>query len=113
MLDIVSSVGLPHDFRRKMTDTSKLDVLEATQKLGEQLVSTVKQTQSLALDAARAFAGAVPSLPGLPETRGLVGLPDVPALTAYSFDLAAELLAAQKDFAVTLASTFTPDKTAE
>ena len=80
-----------------MTDTSKptVDVLDATQKFGEQLLSTVKQTQSLALDAARAFAGALH------------------AVTAYSFDLAAELLAAQKDFAVTLASTFTPEKTAE
>jgi hypothetical protein len=96
-----------------MTDTSKptVDVLDATQKFGEQLVSTVKQTQSLALGAARAFAGALPS--GLPETRGFVALPDVQAVTAYSFDLAAELLAAQKDFAVTLASTFTPEKTAE
>ena len=96
-----------------MTDASKptVDVLDATQKFGEQLVSTVKQTQSLALDAARAFAGALPS--GLPETRGFVALPDVQAVTAYSFDLAAELLAAQKDFAVTLASTFTPEKTAE
>jgi hypothetical protein len=99
-----------------MTDTSKptVDVLEATQKFGEQLVSTVKQTQSLALDAARAFAGALPPLPsGLSETRGLVALPDVPAITAYSFDLAAELLAAQKDFAVSLVSTFTPEKSAE
>jgi hypothetical protein len=99
-----------------MTDTSKptVDVLEATQKFGEQLVSTVKQTQSLALDTARGFAAALPSLPtGLSENFGLVALPDLPAITAYSFDLAAELLAAQKDFAVTLASTFTPDKTAE
>ena len=99
-----------------MTDTSKptVDVLDATQKLGEQLVSAVKQSQSLALDAARAFAGALPPVPSkLSETRGLVALPDVPAVTAYSFDLAAELLAAQKDFVVTLASTFTPDKTAE
>lgn len=99
-----------------MTDTSKptVDVLDATQKFGEQLVSTVKQSQSLALDAARAFAGALPAVPsGLSETRGLVALPDVSAVTAYSFDLAAELLAAQKDFAVALASAFTPEKTAE
>src|SRR5262245_5959452 len=99
-----------------MTDTSKptVDVLEATQKFGEQLVSTVKQTQSLVLDAASAFAGALPSLPsGLPEARGLVALPDVPAVASYSFDLAAELLAAQRDFTLTLARTFTPEKTAE
>ncbi|HTH88269.1 hypothetical protein [Mycobacterium sp.] len=99
-----------------MTDTSKptVDVLEATQKFGEQLVSTVKQTQSLVLDAARAFAGALPSAPsGLSDNLGFVALPDVQAVTAYSFDLAAELLAAQKDFAVTLVGTCTPEKTAE
>jgi len=99
-----------------MTDTSKptVDVLEATQKFGEQLVSTVKQTPGLVLDAARAFAGALPSAPsGLSDNLGFVALPDVQAVTAYSFDLAAELLAAQKDFAVTLVGTFTPEKTAE
>ena len=99
-----------------MTDTSKptVDVLEATQKFGEQLVSTVKQTQSLVLDAARAFAGALPSAPsGLSDNLGFVALPDVQAVTAYSFDLAAELLAAKKDFAVTLVGTCTPEKTAE
>ena len=48
-----------------------------------------------------------------PDTHGFVALPDVQAVTAYSFDLAAELLAAQKDFAVTLVGTFTPEKTAE
>ena len=71
------------------------------------------QSQSLALDVARAFADALPSVPSsLTETPGLVALPDVPAVTAYSFDLAAELLAAQKDFAVALATTFIPAKTA-
>ena len=71
------------------------------------------QSQSLSLDAARAFADALPSVPSrLTDTRGLVALPDLPAVTAYGFDLAAELLAAQKDFALTLASTFIPAKTA-
>jgi hypothetical protein len=52
--------------------------------------------------------------PGLParELLDIVGLPDVPALTASGFDLAAELLAAQRDFALTLANTFAPAKTA-
>ena len=53
------------------------------------------------------LAGATCS--GTPRHRGL---PDVPALTACGFDLAAELLAAQKDFAVTLANTVAPAKTA-
>ena len=97
-----------------MTDKSSTstEMLDVTQNLGEQVVSAVKQSQGLALDVARAFAGAwsVPS--NLPENPLAAALPDVPAITAYSFDLAAELLAAQKDFAVTLTTTFTPGKSA-
>jgi hypothetical protein len=89
------------------------DTLDAAQKLGEQLVSAVKQSQSLALDATRAFAGAWSSVPAsLSETPITAVLPDVPAVTAYGFDLAAELLAVQKDFAVTLTTTLTTGKTA-
>ena len=98
-----------------MTDklSTSTDVLDATQKLGEQWVSAVKQGQSVALDVARAFAGAWPSVPSnLPDNPLAAALPDVPAITAYSFDLAAELLAAQKDFAVTLTTTLTPGKSA-
>jgi hypothetical protein len=65
------------------------------------------------LDAACAFAGAWPSVASSPsEIPSAVALPDVPTVTAYGFDLAAELLAAPKDFAVTLATTLTPGKTA-
>jgi hypothetical protein len=52
----------------------------------------------------------VPS--NLSEIPNVVALPDAPTVTAYGFDLAAELLAAQKDFALTLATTLTPGKTA-
>jgi hypothetical protein len=48
----------------------------------------------------------------LSEVPKVVALPDVPTVTAYGFDLAAELLAAQRDFSVTLATTLTPGKTA-
>jgi hypothetical protein len=98
-----------------MTDnwSTTTDVLHVTQKLGEQLVSAVKQSQSLALDAARAFAGTWSSVPSnLSQIPNSIALPDVSAITAYGFDLAAELLAAQKDFALTLATTLTPGETA-
>ena len=80
------------------------------------MVSAVKQSQSLVLDAARAFAGAWSSLPSnLPEEPSPLR-PRCPTCrrsrTAYGFELAAELLAAQKDFAVTLPTTLTPGKTA-
>ena len=102
--------------QKNMTDkssTNPTEIPDAVQKLGEQLVSAVKQSQSLALDAARAYAAAWTSVPShLPEIPKVAVLPDAPTATAYGFDLAAELLAAQKDFAVTLATTLTPDKTA-
>jgi DICT domain-containing protein len=99
-----------------MTDklSTPTDVLDATQKLGEQWVSAVKQGQSVALDVARAFAGAWTSVPSnLPENPVAAALPDVSAITAYGFDLASELLGAQKDFAVALVTTLTPEKADE
>ena len=93
--------------------TMKINVLDATQKVGEQLVSAVKQSQGITLDLARAYARALPPVPArLLEAPGVVAMPDVPAIMAYGFDLAAELLAAQKDFAVNLADTFAPAKSA-
>lgn len=97
-----------------MTDKSSTstDVLDATQQLGEQWVSAVKQSQSVALDVTRAFAGVWSSVPpSLPENPIAAALPDVSAITARSFDFAAKLLGAQKDFAVALATTLTPGKT--
>ena len=95
------------------SSTTPTDIPDAAQKLGEQLVAAVKQSQGLALDAARAYAKAWSSVPSqLSEIPKVAALPDVPTATAYGFDLAAELLAAQKDFALTLATTLTPGKTA-
>ena len=50
--------------------------------------------------------------PGVSGFPNAFALPYAPVITAYSFDLAAELLAAQKGFAVALATTPTPGKTA-
>lgn len=89
-------------------------VPEAAHKVGEQLISAVKQGQNLTLDAARALAKATSTLPALPssDVLGANVLPDIEALTSYGFDLAIELLTAQRDFAVKLAAAFAPAKTA-
>jgi hypothetical protein len=88
------------------TSTKPTEVPEVAQELGEQLVSAVKQSQILALDTARTFAKAWPSAPArLSDVPGADLLPDFPALTAYGYDLAAELLAAQKDFVVQVTAT--------
>jgi hypothetical protein len=97
-----------------VTSATTNEYLDTVKKLNEQLISTVKDSQSAVLDAARAFAEALPPVPSnLPKVPSIVALPDVEAVTSYSFDLAAELLAAQKEFVVSLAGTFTPAKTDE
>ena len=86
---------------------------ETAQKLGEQLVSAVKLSQHTTLDAARAIVEAWSSVAPSPgDFPGAGLLPDVTAITAYGFDLAAELLAAQKDFALSLAASWTSDNSA-
>lgn len=92
--------------------TTNVTIPEAVQKAGDQLISTVKQGQSVTLDAARAVAKATSTIPtpNLPKVDGAPELPDLQALTAYSFDLAIELLTAQRDFAVNLATAFAPAK---
>ena len=93
------------------TSTATNEYLGTIKKLNEQLISTVKESQSAVLDAARAFAEALPPVPAnLTKVPGIAALPDVEAVTSYGFDLAAELLAAQKEFVVSLASTLTPAK---
>ena len=51
-------------------------------------------------------------VPELSQFPGVASLPGVEAITAYTFDLAIELLNAQRDFAHQLAVAFTPTKAA-
>ena len=87
-------------------------VSDAFHKAGDELVSAVKQGQTATLDAAKALAKATSAIPtpSLPKIDGTPELPDFQALTTYSFDLAIELLTAQRDFAVNLAAAFAPTK---
>jgi hypothetical protein len=83
---------------------------ELAEKAREQLVSTVKQGQKLTVDAAQAWTKAAAALPtpDLPKIPGVNALPSAEAMTTYTFDLAIELLNAQRDFALQLAGTFAP-----
>ncbi|KXF52939.1 hypothetical protein R1X32_01625 (plasmid) [Rhodococcus opacus] len=95
--------------------TPAAPIAEATNKAGDQLVSVVKQGQKVALDVAEALAKLTPSIPtpvllkieDAPEL-----LPDFQALTTSGFDVAIELLTAQRDFAANLAAALTPAKAA-
>jgi hypothetical protein len=80
------------------------------QKIREQLVSTIRQGQQLSVDGAQTWAKALSSLPAveLPAVAGLPAMPDMDAVTTYAFDLATDLLTAQREFAVQLSSAFAP-----
>lgn len=81
--------------------------------LREQLIATVKQSQQLSLDAAQTWVKAVSVLPmaDMPSIPGVPALPGVEAATKYAFDLAADLLSAQREYVLQLASALVPEKT--
>jgi hypothetical protein len=88
------------------------DIPDFAQKMREQLLSTIRQGQQLSIDAAHAWVKAVSVLPvpDLPKLPGLSVIPDVQTATKYTFDVAADLLNSQRDFALQLAKTFIPVK---
>jgi hypothetical protein len=82
------------------------------QKSREQLVSNLQQGQKFSIDAAESWVKAVSTLPviDLPKIPGLPAVPDLSAATTYTFDLASDLLNAQRDFAVQLGNVLVPAK---
>lgn len=82
------------------------------QKFREQLVSTVQQSQQLSVDAAQTWVKAVSVLPtmDLPKMTGIPATPGLDAATRYTFDVAADLLSLQREFALQLTNTLIPPK---
>jgi hypothetical protein len=89
-------------------------VPDLAQKIREQLLSTVQQGQQLSVDAAETWVKAVSVLPvpELPAFPGTETIPGVEAATKYTFDLAADLLNSQREFALQLAKVLVPAKSA-
>lgn len=83
------------------------------QKFREQLVSTVQQGQQFSIDAAQTWVKAVSVLPVMdfPTIPGLAAAPDMQAATKYSFDVASDLLTAQRAYALQMTSALLPAKT--
>jgi hypothetical protein len=96
------------------TKTTTTEMPALAQKIREQLISTVRQGQQLSVDAAQTWVKAVSVLPvpDMPVVPGIPALPGVEAATKYSFDVAADLLTAQREFALQLASVFVPQQSA-
>jgi hypothetical protein len=98
----------------KTTAKTATEIPEFAQTLREEMLSNVKQAQKISLDATKTFVKAVSALP-VPEFPALAGVPEIPsaeALTNYTFSLVTDLLNAQRDFAIQLATVLNPEKTA-
>ncbi len=82
------------------------------QKSREQLVSNLQQGQQFSVDAAQSWVNAMTALPGmdLPKIPGLPAVPDFAAATTFTFDMATDVLNAQRDFALQLGKMFVPAK---
>jgi hypothetical protein len=96
------------------TKTQTTEMPEIAEKIREQFISTVKQGQKISVAAAQTWVKAVSVLP-IPEMPAIAGLPNVPgmeAATKYTFDLAADLLTAQRDFALQLEKVLVSEKSA-
>jgi hypothetical protein len=94
--------------------TSTTEVPDVAVKIREQMISSVKQSQQMLLDAAETWIKAVSVLPvaDLPTIPGLAALPGAEAVTKFTFDFATDLLKAQREFALQLASVLATDKVA-
>jgi hypothetical protein len=88
------------------------EVPAIAQKIREQLLATIQQGQQLTVDATQSWVKAVSVLPvpELPVVPGVPALPSVEAATQFSFDVAADLLSAQREYALQLAKVLVPVK---
>jgi len=87
---------------------------EFAQKLREQLMLAVQQGQQMSVEAAETWVKAVSALP-VPDLPSIPGLPSVPGVEAamqFSFEIAADLLNAQRQFTLQMAKVLVPVKAA-
>lgn len=86
---------------------SALPIADIAGQMREQWLTSLKQSQELALGAAKGIADLVKSVP-LPEIPASMPTPAFGDAMTFAFDLATETLASQREFAVQLADLFKP-----
>jgi hypothetical protein len=92
--------------------TSTIEIPEIAQQIREQLPSTVEQGHQFSIDAAKGWVRAVSVLPvpDLPNIAGVAAVPTIEATTTFVFDVAADLLNAQREYALQLVNVLAPAK---
>lgn len=93
-------------------NTATAEIPEAAQRIREHLLSTLKQGQQLSIDAAQGWVKAVSVLPvpDLPRISSVTSIPTIGAASTFTFDVAADLLNAQRDYAMQLVNVLVPAK---
>lgn len=96
----------------KTQTTSTTEMPALAQKMREQLISTLEQGQQLSLDAAQTWVKAVSVLPAmdLPKLPGIPAMPGLETATLFAFDVAADLLNAQREYALQLTRALSSPK---
>jgi hypothetical protein len=92
--------------------TPTIEIPETAQKIREQMLSSVKQGQQVSIDAAQGWVKAVSVLP-VPDLDKIPGVPailTIEAATRFTFDVAADVLNAQRDYALQLVNVLAPAK---
>jgi len=97
----------------KTPTASPTEMPALAQMMREQLISTLQQGQQLSIDAAQTWVKAVSVLPAmnLPKMPGLPAMPAVETATLFAFDVAADLLNAQREYALQLTHALSPETT--
>lgn len=90
------------------------ELRDVSQAIREQFMSTIQQGQQMSVDAAQTWIKAMSELPvaELPKVLGVPAVPGMEAATEYTFDVAADLLNAQRDFTLGLAKALAPTTSA-
>jgi hypothetical protein len=99
--------------RVEVTKTAT-EIAAPAHKSHAQLASSLQLAQQLCLDASQIWANAfsAPSLVDLSQIPGLPHMGDLRAATNFTYDVAADLLTAQREFTVQLAKVLLPTKRA-
>ena len=93
---------------------TKTELPDIAEKMRERLLSTVKQGQQLSVDAAQGWVKAISVLPvpDLPKIPGVPAFPSLEASSTFVFDVATDLLNAQRAYTLQLTDIFATAKSA-
>jgi len=96
---------------QEIVDSAKADVPESVQKFGEPFQAALEQGQKMALDVVNTVTDATASMNERFAHRvDLNEVPSIATFVEFAYDLAAQMLALQKEFTLKVLDVYTPTK---